>query len=98
MAYSHYEVDETLKPARDLMGTLRDLRAAWQAFAAVRGCLIQQQDGATDFTSIAANYGYAGADGTAKEANAQGSFGEIDAAFGAGNAAIVQMLDRHLTK
>ncbi len=97
MAYSHYEVDETLKPARDLMDTLRSLRQAWKDFTAVRGCLIQQQNGATDFTSIAANYGYAGADAATKETNAQNSFGEIDSAFG-GNAAIVQMLDRHLTK
>ncbi len=97
MAYSHYETDETLKPARDLMDTLRKLRQAWQEFTSVRGCLVQQQNSSTDFTSIAANYGYAGADAAAKETNAQASFGEIDSAF-AGNAAIVQMLDRHLTK
>jgi len=98
MAYTHYEVDETLKPARDLMDTLRNLRRAWMDFAAVRGCLLQQKDADTDFTSIAANYGYAGVDAAAKEANAQASFAEIDSAFGAGNGAIVQMLDRHLTK
>lgn len=97
MAYAHYEVDETLKPARDLMDTLRKLRQVWQEFTGVRGCLIQQQNASDDFTSIAANYGYAGADGSAKEANAQASFAEIDSAF-AGNAAITQMLDRHLTK
>ncbi len=97
MAYSHFEVDETLKPARDLMDTLRKLRQAWVDFAAVRGCLIQQQDSSTDFTSIAANYGYAGADAAAKETAAQASFAEMDSAF-AGNAAITQMLDRHLWK
>ena len=97
MAYSHYEVDETLKPARDLMDTLRKLRQVWQEFAGVRGCLIQQQDSSSNFTSIATNYGYAGSDATAKETNAQASFAEIDSAFAA-NAAIVQMLDRHLTK
>ena len=97
MARVHYEVDENLKPARDLMDTLRKLRQAWQEFTAVRGCLIQQKDDATDFTSISEDYGYAGADATEKEANAEASFAEIDSAF-AGNAAIVQMLDRHLTK
>lgn len=97
MAYTHYEVDETLKPSRDLMDTLRKLRQAWQEFTSVRGCLIQQQNASDDFTSIAANYGYAGVDAAAKKANAQESFAEIDSAFG-GNNAIVQMLDRHLTK
>lgn len=98
MAYTHYEVDETKKPARDLMDTLRELRRAWQDFASVRGCLVQQKDADTDFTSIVTNYGYAGADAAGKETNAQASFGEIDSAFSAGNAAIVQMLDRHLYK
>lgn len=97
MAYSHFEVDESLKPARDLMDTLRKLRQAWQEFASMRGCLVQQQNSNTDFTSIAASYGYAGSDAAAKETNAQASFAEIDSAF-SGNAAIVQMLDRHLTK
>lgn len=96
MPYSHYEVDETNKPARDLMDAMRRLRDAWQRLAAVRGCLIQQKDGDTDFTSIAATYGYAGADAAAKETNAQASFSEIDSAFGAGDDAITQMLNRHL--
>ena len=98
MAYTHYELDETLKPARDVMDTLRKLRQVWQEFTGVRGCLIAQKDSDTDFTSIAANYGYAGADAAAKETNAQASFAEIDSAFGNANAAIVQMLDRHLYK
>ncbi len=98
MAYTHYEVDETLKPARDLMDTLRKLRQAWADFVAVRGCLIQQQDSGTDFTSIAANYGYEGADAAAQETNAQASFTQLDTAYTAANSAIVQMLDQHLYK
>lgn len=98
----HYEVDETLKPARDLMDTLRALRIAWQNFVGVRGCLIQQKDGtsgtSTDYVSIAASYGYAGADAATKQANAKASFDQIDTAFTAGNNAITQMLDEHLTK
>jgi hypothetical protein len=96
MAYSHYEVDENKRPAKRLMDTMRKLRDAWNDLRALRGCMIQQKDGDTDFTSIVSNYGYAGADATAKEANAQASFAEIDSAFGAGDAAITQMLDRHL--
>ena len=96
MAYSHYEVDETKKPARDLMDALRKLRNAWDLLAAVRGSMIQQKDDATNFTSIAANYGYVGSDAAAKETNAQNSFAEIDSAFGNADAAVTQMLDRHL--
>lgn len=102
MAYTHFEVDETLKPARDLMDTLRTLRSAWQNFTAVRGCLLQQLDDVagkpTDLASVAKNYGYKGASADAQMENAKASFAEIDSAFGSGNAAIVQMLDRHLTK
>jgi hypothetical protein len=102
MSYSHYEVNETLKPARDLMDALRSLRAAWDAFRNVRGCLIQQQDAATgnatDFTSIAVNYGYAGLNTSGQQTDAKASFAEIDSAYNAGQSAITQMLDRHLTK
>lgn len=96
MAYSHYEVDESLKPARDLMDALRKLQEAWDRVRAVRGRMIQQKDTDTDFTSIAANYGYAGADSAAKETNAQASFAEIDSAFSNADAAVTQLLDRHL--
>lgn len=75
MAYSHYEVDETLKPARDLMDAMLGI---WFAPWLV---LIQKQDDTDDFTSIAAQYGYAGADAAGKEANAQASFAEIDSSW-----------------
>jgi hypothetical protein len=96
MAYSHYEVDENKRPARALMDTMRRLREAWNQLRNLRGSMIQQKDGESDFTTIVANFGYAGADGSAKETNAQASFGEIDSAFGTGDAAISQLLDRHL--
>lgn len=96
MAYSHYEVDENEKPGRDLMEALRKLRHAWDLFSAVRGQIIQQKDADTDFTSVAERFGYAGDDAAAKEANAEASFGEINSAFGNADAAITQMLDRHL--
>jgi hypothetical protein len=96
MAYSHYEVDFNKKPGRQLVETLTALRNAWNQLRALRGSMIQQKDSDTDFTSIAANFGYAGTDSAAKETNAQASFGEIDSAFGSGDSAITQLLDRHL--
>lgn len=96
MAYSHYDVDLNKKPGRQLLETMQALRNAWNQLRALRGSMIQQKDSDTDFTSIAANFGYSGADASAKETNAQASFGEIDSAFGTGDAAITQMLDRHL--
>lgn len=102
MARTHYEVDEGLKPARDLMDTLRSLRAAWDAYQNVRGCLVNQKDGsadnATDFVTIAANYGYTASNGATVSANARASFLEIDTAFTAADAAITGMLNKHLTK
>lgn len=89
-------VDETFKPARDLMEAMRGLRTAWDKLRSVRGSMIQQKDGASDYTTIAANFGYAGADAAAKEANAQASFEEIDGNWATVDAKIDQMLCRHL--
>jgi hypothetical protein len=100
MADQHYEVDETLKPARDLMDALRALASAWDRVVRVRGTMIQSKDtpavGIEQFATIATRYGYVGADTTAKKTEASLSFAEIDAAFGAGDAAIQQLLNRHL--
>lgn len=96
MAYTHFEVDENKRPGKRLMDAMRKLRDAWNDFRSLRGCMIQQKDSDTDFTSIAQNFGYAGADGAAKEANAQASFAEIDSAFGVSDTAIEQLLNRHL--
>lgn len=104
MADVHYEVDETTKPGRDFMDTLRDLSKAWDRFTRLQGILIQKKitgaNGNDQFTQIAVSYGYSGSDtgtggGTTVD-NAADSFAEIDSAFNAGNAAITQMLNRHL--
>jgi hypothetical protein len=104
MAYSHYEVDEANKPARDFMDALRSLRAAWDSFRNVRGALLQQEDQSSgnadgrDFATIAVTYGYDTNGGLTAQQNAKASFAEIDSAFNAGDAAVTQMLNRHLTK
>lgn len=100
MADQHYEVDESVKPARDLMDTQRALAAAWDRFSRLHGVLIQSRDvgqsGNDLFATIAVRYGYAGDDAEGKKATAAASFGEIDSAFNAADAAVNQMLNRHL--
>ena len=100
MADVHYEVDETLKPARDMMDALRSLASAWDRITRLRGTLIQNKDadqsGNAVYAQNASRYGYSGADSAAQQANAAASFAEIDSAFGAGDAAITQILNRHL--
>lgn len=104
MADVHYEVDESEKPGRDLMDALRDLGRAWEKFTRLHGVMLQKKItgavGNDQFTQIADSYGYEGV-GTGTGAgsavdNAADSFAEIEAAFGAGDAAITQMLNRHL--
>lgn len=104
MADVHYEVDETEKPGRDLMDTMRDLSKAWDKFTRLRGVMLQKKitgaAGNDQFTQVADSYGYSGI-GTGTGAgsavdNAADSFAEIDSAFNTGDAAITQMLNRHL--
>jgi hypothetical protein len=87
MADAHYEVDEALKPARDLIDPLRKIAQGWDGLTRARGVLIQRRDGdgsqASHYAGITAAYGYA------SDAEAKASFEEID-------AAITQMLNRHL--
>jgi hypothetical protein len=96
MADTHYEVDRATVDGREFFDVMKNLRKAWTEFANLRGVMIASKLDATDFTQVATRYGYSGADAAAKEANAEASFGEIDSAYGNGNAAIMQMLDRHL--
>lgn len=100
MADTHYEVDETTKPGRDFMEAMRSLASAWDRFTRLRGVLIEQKDNSTTgdavFAQIATRYGYEGADAAAQQSAAAASFAEVDSAYGAGNAAITQMLNRHL--
>lgn len=101
MADSHYEADETIPGGRNLMDIMRGLQAYWNRFRNLRDAIIQEKDGGASgnaqFAKPALLIGYVGADTAAKQAAAAASFGEIDSAFGAGDAAISQMLARHLT-
>jgi hypothetical protein len=89
---THYGMDEASKPGRDAMEVFRKLRQVWAELKGLRGCIIQLKDGASDFTTVASTYGYE------SEAEAEASFGEIDSAFSNADAAVTQMLDRHLYK
>lgn len=92
---AHFEVNESLKPARELMESLRGLATAWDRLTRVRESMTQQKTGddAAGFAPVAAAYGYAG--DSAAGANALASFAEIDSTFSA-NAAIRQLLAKHL--
>ena len=94
MADTHYEVDESLKPARDLMEAMRSLAAAWDRLSRVRGVLIQTRTGDgsadTDYATIVTRYGYS------SNAEARASFEEIDGNWATVDAKIQQMLNRHL--
>ena len=94
MADTHYPVDETTKPARDLMEALRQLRSAWDRLRSVRGVLIQRRDGdgsqATHYDGIVTAYGYV------SNVEAKASFDEIDGNWSTVDAKIDQMLNRHL--
>lgn len=94
MADTHYDVDPTKPAGRMHKDVMRNLRKAWDDFANLREEIIQDRLGdggqVSDYANVATRYGY---DSTAE---ASASFGEIDSAFGGGNAAIDQMLNRHL--
>lgn len=95
MADTHYEVDESLKPARDLMDAMRALQAAWDKLALVRGVMIRRRDeadGSQDahYANHAAAYGYD------TSAVARLSFNEIDGNWNTVDAKIRQMCQSHL--
>lgn len=100
MSNNHYDVNINSYPASDLIDCLRQLANAWDRFSRRRGVLIQQKDttaqGNAVFAEIAAIYNYSGVTDQDKQANAAASFAEIDSAFSGADAAITQMLDRHL--
>lgn len=100
MVNNHYDVDESLKPARDVMDTMRSLAASWDKLRRLRGVLIEQKDtdasGDAVFANIAVRYGYGGVDTATKNTEAAASFAQIDSAFGNADAAVTQMLNRHL--
>lgn len=99
MSDMHYELGNT-QAGRDAFNALQNLAAAWDRFTRLRGVLIQQKDNAETgdavYAVIAERYDYAGGDTAAKQAAANASFAEINSAFGAADAAITQMLNRHL--
>jgi len=100
MADTHYEVSSSLQAGQEFTNTMRALADSWEKFTRLRGILIQTKDtdavGDLVYAPIVARYGYAGTDAAAKNAAAAASFAEIDAAFGASNAALLQLVYRHL--
>lgn len=101
MSATHYDVTRNGNQASgDFIDAFRSLAMAWDKFTRLRGIMIQTKDndasGNNVYAVIATNYGYAGADIAAKNANAAASFAEIDSAFSNSDAAITQLLDRHL--
>jgi hypothetical protein len=100
MSDTHYELGNT-QAGRDAFNVLQNLANAWDRFTRLRGVLIQQKDndqtGDAVFEAIADRYDYStGEEVAVKQAAAAASFAEIDSAFGAADAAITQMLNRHL--
>lgn len=89
MASAYYPVGNT-PSAADHKEAIRQLAAAWDKFTHLRGSIIETKDGPSTYTSVVTRYGYV--DATAAAA----SFTEIDSAYNAGNAAIMQMVSRHL--
>lgn len=93
MATNHYDFNPSVQPGAELDNCLRQLANAWDRYTRLRGVLIAKKvvggSGDAAYATIATQYGYA------DSATAALSFAEIDSAFG-GDAAITQMLDRHL--
>jgi hypothetical protein len=100
MSNTHYDFNAFASPGSDLMSALRQLATAWDQFTRRHGILIQQKDNAASgnavYAEIASAYGYSGALTADQQANAAASFAEMDSAFNIADAAITQMLDRHL--
>lgn len=94
MATNHYDYNRNVQPGAEQNDCLRQLSAAWDRFRHLRGLLITKKviggSGDTEFTAIATEYAYP------DSATASAAFGQIDSAFGNGDAAITQMLDRLL--
>ena len=95
MADTHYEVDETLHHARQLMEPARRLRVEFDRFESLFGAMAQMRDGdgsqASHFQKVVDLFGVKGADSGAKLANAKVIFDELNSAIG-NSAALVQLL------
>lgn len=98
---THFEVDESLKGGRNLMDTMRSIRATMARLNALRNSLVQEKDTGTTgdavFAKQATLLGYAagGANNTAQSAAAD-SFSEIDAAWQTAYGPLQQLCDKHL--
>ena len=94
LSTSHYEFNNVNQDGAELENCLKQLALAWDRYARIRGILIEKKVtgamGNAIYAEIAIQYGFA------DNATASASFGEIDSAFGNGNASITQMLNRHL--
>lgn len=99
MSNTHYDV-ASLTPSSDFLDALRALAVAWDKFTRLRGVIIQTKDNAASgdavYAPVVARFNYAGVDAATKNAVASASFNEIDSAFSVANAAVVQLLNRHL--
>lgn len=94
MATNHYDFNRNTQPGSELYDCLKQMATAWDRYTRLRGVLIQEKvngaSGSAVYADIATRYGFT------DSAMALASFAEIDSAFG-GDAAITQMLNRHLS-
>lgn len=95
---SHYEVDEGQKRARDLMDSVRKVRAELSSLANQFAALSTMKDGdgsqAGHFVKVVTLLGVQGADQTAKNAAAKGLYDEMNSALGNIHASLPQFLAR----
>lgn len=95
MADTHYEVDETLSHARQLMNSVRGLTTELSRLDDVLAAMTQMKDGdgsnANHFQKVVDLFGVVGADAAGQRANAKTVYDEINSATG-NSAALRQLL------
>ena len=95
MADTHYEVDETLYHARQLMEPVRRLRIEFSRLEDLFSAMNQMKDGdgsqASHFQKVVDLFGVQGADAGTKLANAKVIYDELNSAIG-NSAALAQLL------
>lgn len=95
MADTHYEVDETLYHARQLMEPIRNLDVNLDRLQTVFDAMTQMRDGdgsqASHFQTVVDKFGVAGSDENDKLASAKVIYDEMNSALG-NSAALKQLL------